>query len=668
MCRKMSIMLRILLQLFALASCSPPRCDPRVRGLCKPTVQVKPKCTDVSLSYCDDMSYTHTMFPNILGHKSREDAEGGAEYLLISVVESLLGGECNPEIRMLGCSVLAPRCESAKVLKPCRSTCEAVQKKCSHAFQGIEMAWPYFLDCDRFFAGDEEGCYDPLAGLKAEEDAEAVDGTEIPPQEDPLASLQFKYHTNPQMISILKKTEEQCPGIARTYSIGRSMEGRELLVIEFSNNPGQHELLEPEMKYIGNMHGNEVLGRQLLIYLAQYLCSEYLLGDERVQKLINTTRIHILPSMNPDGYEAAVSGLQDSSYGEEEEGQRYDTWNIGQSNAQNIDLNRNFPDLTSIVYSRRRQRTYRTDHVSIPDYYWFGKVAPETYAVMKWIRSIPFVLSANFHAGDLVVSYPFDLSKHPLERNLLSPAPDDQVFKFLAGGYANSHERMSNENANCGSSRHQSVKGIVNGAQWSSIAGSMQDFNYLHTNCLEVTVELGCDRFPPEEELFIGWHENHDALLTFMELVHHGIKGIVQDEGGNPIKGARISIRGVRHDITTGETGEYWRLINPGSHIVGASAPGYTRVMKRVVMPRRMHTAGRVDFVLQKAPLEPDVQEEEATITTSYDRFDPYNQYERYTRAADLSQNHEERSEKPWWWSYFVLPGRPAPTWLLQHY
>ncbi|KAM6959746.1 carboxypeptidase Z-like [Tautogolabrus adspersus] len=664
----MSIMLLILLQSVVLVSSAPRRCDPGVRGLCKSTVEEKPKCTDVLLSYCDDMPYTQTMFPNILGHKTREDAEAGAEYLLMSVVESLLGGECNPEIRMLGCSVLAPRCEKAKVMKPCRSTCEAIHTKCSHAFEAIEMAWPYFLDCDRFFVSEQEECYDPLEGLTAQQDEDDMDYMEMLPPEETATTIKFTYHSNAQMISILKKTEDQCSNIARTYSIGRSIEGRELLVIEFSNNPGEHELLEPEIKYVGNMHGNEVLGRQLLIYLAQYLCSEYLLGNERIQTLINTTRIHILPSMNPDGYEVAVSGIQDNNDADEEGSHRYASWNIGRNNAQNIDLNRNFPDLTSIAYSRRRQKGYRTDHIPIPDYYWFGKVAPETYAVMKWIRSIPFVLSANFHGGDLVVAYPYDLSKHPLERNMVSPTPDEKVFKFLARTYASAHERMANENARCGSSQSYVEKGVVNGAQWSSFAGGMQDFNYLHTNCFEVTVELGCDKFPPEEELFIGWHENHEALLTFMEAAHQGIKGIVKDEEGNAIKGARISVRRIRHDVTSAENGEYWRLLVPGSHIVSASAPGYTRAMKRIYLPSGMSAAGRVDFVLQRAAAEANTQEEDDTLPSmgSYDRFDPFNQYERYTLMADLSLNREERAEKPWWWSYFVLPGGPAPTWLLK--
>lgn len=668
----MGFSLLFLLHFFGLVFTSPPRCDPQVRGHCRPLkiVEDKPKCTDVLLSYCDDMSYSKTMFPNLLGHKTRQDAESGAEYLLMSVVEALLGGECNPDIRMLGCSVVAPRCESGKVLKPCRSTCEGVRKRCGHAFDQIRMAWPYFLDCDRFFVGDEEGCYNPLEGLQGQLPPEAHnDSLEMALAEDPFTRMQFSYQSHTQMINILKKTEERCSHIAKTYSIGHSIEGRELLVIEFSNNPGQHELLEPEMKYVANMHGNEVLGRQLLIYLAQYLCSEYLQDNERIQALINSTRIHILPSMNPDGYEAAVAGQQDSRYSEDEGDGRAEYLNIGRNNAQNTDLNRNFPDLTSIVYRRRRNKKYRTDHIPIPDFYWFGKVAPETYAVMKWIRSIPFVLSASFHSGeDLAVSYPYDLSKHPLEHNMFSPTPDDKVFKFISKIYATSHERMSNENAQCGSSRGQIKTGTVNGAQWASMAGGMQDFNYLHSNCFEVTVSLGCDKFPPEEELFNAWHENAEALIAFIEAADRGIKGIVTDEEGNAIKGAWISVRGIRHDITTAEKGDYWRLLTPGIHIVSAYAPGFSRTVKKVHLPPNMHTAGRVDFILQKSTAGSTTADEEDSLPSmgTYERFDPYNQYERYTSRAHLTQGREERVEKPWWWSYFMLPGGHPPTWLLK--
>lgn len=666
----MGFALLFSLHFFVLVLSSPPRCDPQVRGHCRPiVVEDKPKCADVLLSYCDDMSYTQTMFPNLLGHKTRQDAESGAEYLLVSVVEALLGGECNPDIRMLGCSVLAPRCDSGRVLKPCRSTCEGVRRRCGHAFDQIRMAWPYFLDCDRFFVSDEEGCYNPLEGLRGQQLTEAYNvSLEMALSEDPSTRMQFFYQSNTQMVNILKRTEERCPNIAKTYSIGHSSEGRELLVIEFSNNPGQHELLEPEMKYVANMHGNEVLGRQLLIYLAQYLCSEYLRGNERIQALVNSTRIHILPSMNPDGYEAAVVGQQDSSYGDEEGYSRAENWNIGRNNAQNINLNRNFPDLTSIVYRRRRNKRYRSDHIPIPDFYWFGKVAPETYAVMKWIRSLPFVLSASFRSGDLVVSYPYDLSKHPLEHNMFSPTPDDKVFRFLSKIYATSHERMSHEYASCGSSRAQSQKGVINGAQWSSFAGGMQDFNYLHSNCFEVTVSLGCDKFPPEEELFNTWHDNAEALITFIEAAHRGIKGIVTDEEGNAIKGAQISVRGIRHDITTAENGDYWRLLTPGIHIVSAHAPGFSRTVKKVHLPPNMHTAGRVDFILLRSGSGSPAPDEEDSLPSmgTYDRFDPYNQYERYTTRAELTQAREERLEKPWWWSYFMMPGGPPPTWLLK--
>ena len=36
------------------------------------------------------------------------------------------------------------------------------------------------------------------------------------------------------------------------------------------------------------------------------------------------------------------------------------------------------------------------------------KLMPETQAVMQWADEIPFVLSATFHAGNLVVRFPYN--------------------------------------------------------------------------------------------------------------------------------------------------------------------------------------------------------------------------------------------------------------------
>ncbi|XP_008315829.1 carboxypeptidase Z isoform X2 [Cynoglossus semilaevis] len=651
-----------LLLLFLLSlterGCSAPQlqgCEPgdELSGRCSSSslnvYEEKPKCTQLHLGYCNDLGYSSTIFPNILGHRSRMDAESGAEYLLLSVIHGLLNGECTPEIRLVGCSVLASPCRNDKMIKPCRSTCEALRKDCIHAFEAIEMAWPYFLDCDRFFAGAEEGCYDPLAAMRARQE---LTRSNLPPEE-PSTIIQFTYTTNAQMYNILKKTAAKCSHISQVYSIGRSTEGKDLLVIEFSNNPGQHELLEPEVKMLGNMHGNEVLGRQLLIYLAQYLCSEYILGNQRIQTIINTTRIHLLASMNPDGYELAAA-----------EGHLMNGWISGRANAQNLDLNRNFPDLTSIFYRNRRSRFYRIDHIPIPDSYWFGKVAPETYAVMKWIRSLPFVQSASLHGGDLVVSYPFDFSRHPQEERMFSPTPDEQIFKQLARTYADAHATMANNDTErCGASFYR-TRGIINGAQWYSFAGGMSDFNYLHTNCLEITVELGCDKFPSEVELYPEWKRNKESLLSFLESVHRGIKGVVKDLDGNGIKGATLSVRGIRKDVTTAEDGDYWRLLNPGTHILTVTAKGYSRVSKRVHIPHNMNHAGRVDFVLEKVPVEPDIHDHLFPTVDSWDRFDPYNQFERYSNA-ELQEVEQE--EKPWWWNYFSQSGASPPHWLLRN-
>jgi hypothetical protein len=61
--------------------------------------------------------------------------------------------------------------------------------------------------------------------------------------------------------------------------------------------------------------------------------------------------------------------------------------------------------------------------------------------------------------------------------------------------------------------------GITNGAAWYVIDGGMQDWSYAYTSDMEVTIELGCNKYPDQTDLKSYWDDNKGALLAYITQV-----------------------------------------------------------------------------------------------------------------------------------------------------
>lgn len=111
-----------------------------------------------------------------------------------------------------------------------------------------------------------------------------------------------KYYTDNEIDTLFATLAAKYPTLAKVHSLGISAKGRVLIAIQITNNVHEdRELLKPMFKYVANMHGNEAVGRELLVYFAQFLLDNYGTNAE-VTELVNTVDIFLVPSMNPDGF------------------------------------------------------------------------------------------------------------------------------------------------------------------------------------------------------------------------------------------------------------------------------------------------------------------------------------------------------------------------------
>jgi hypothetical protein len=333
-----------------------------------------------------------------------------------------------------------------------------------------------------------------------------------------------------EYVTYMNMLASSYPEICKLDTIGFSVNKRMILVLKISDQVSVDEP-EPDFLYTSTIHGDEPVGYVLLLRLADWLLTRYD-TDPDVTSLVNNLQIWINPLANPD---ATYFLGNDNIFG----AKRF--------NINDVDLNRNFPDPED------------GPHPDGEEY------QPETLAMMEFMKSRQFVMSANLHGGAEVVNYPWD--------TWAKFHPDDEWYRFISRQYVDTAHLYNNLYMK------DILDGITNGFAWYSIAGGRQDWVNYFIYGREVTMELSHDKIPAPVTLPWFWEYNYRSLLNYMEQSIFGITGTVTDRTtGKPLK-TKIEIPG--HDSlnsfvwSDNISGRFSRLLAAGLYDIHFTADGY---------------------------------------------------------------------------------------------
>ena len=340
------------------------------------------------------------------------------------------------------------------------------------------------------------------------------------------------YPTYTAYENLMSQYQSLYPSICQLQTIATLASGRKIIVAKISDNVATDEA-EPEFLYTSSIHGDETTGYVLMLDLMDYILSNYGSNFE-LTDLVNSMEIYINPLANPDGtYNGGNNTLVGARRG----------------NANNVDLNRNYPDPLDGQH---------------PDGYTWQ---PETMAFMDFAASRHFVASCNFHGGEEVVNYPWD-TQYAL-------AADDAWWQYVSQEYVDT----ARIHGNPAYMTSNNPTGITNGAVWYIVKGGRQDYmNYWH-HCREFTIELSVTKKLQASLLIPYWNYNYRSLILYLKQATYGIHGIITDSiTGQPIA-AKVFV--TNHDTFNSETyssanlGDYSRLIKAGTYTLQFSAPNY---------------------------------------------------------------------------------------------
>lgn len=200
------------------------------------------------------------------------------------------------------------------------------------------------------------------------------------------------YYTLEELTDQLRRMHERFPELAsEPISIGKSVEGRDILAVRISARPSSGEL--PEILFTGMHHAREPISMMSLVYTMWSLLEESS-DDAEVASLLGSRALWFVPLVNPDGY----------AYNVEYFPQGGGLWrkNRGGVGNEGVDLNRNYgasPTWLTPPEGGNDDPLSGSFRGPVP----FSE--PETRAIRDFILSHDFRIALNFHSYSNVLIY-----------------------------------------------------------------------------------------------------------------------------------------------------------------------------------------------------------------------------------------------------------------------
>ena len=344
------------------------------------------------------------------------------------------------------------------------------------------------------------------------------------------------YHSYAEVMKELKDLEAKHPDLAKTVSLGKTHEGRDIMAIKISKGAAGDTSNKPGFLITGTHHAREWMAMEAPFNIIKTLVNGYD-TDEKIKNRLDNAEVWVVPIENPDGYE--YSRNEDSYWRKNRQPIHKD--DIPKEIAQQmtadangvvsygVDPNRNYYDGNPEHFELYRPAG-DTPESTADDFggWWFpstsdnpkqdvyrgpgGGSEKETQAMLGlWLNKSNIKGIVNHHSYGRKIMYPYGVSTDPV--------PNKKVYEEIAN-------RM-----------HDAIEGadykVMQSSGLYTASGDPDDFAQVNGK-LSMTIEIGTSFHEPESQIEPINKRMYNANMAFLDWIIENKDDLMKEKEGKP--------------------------------------------------------------------------------------------------------------------------------------